>query len=318
MIERFSRAPQGPSAAGSEAEEDGLGPALSALSRCVERAVSPGGSKAHLGPIRAFRATRPTRPEHAVFGPLLCVVAQGSKQVLLGDDCYTYKPGNFLLNSVTVPAAGQVLEASEARPCLWLTIEIDLAIVISVASEAGLPRCAPARPLRAMEASPITLPLLQAVLRLARLFDTPDDAGYLAPLALREIVYRLLTGDQVARLGQLASRAGETCRIVGAVEWLRSNFDQPMSVEALARERGMSPSAFHHHFKRLTAMSPLQFQKQLRLQEAKRLMVSEGLDAASAGFRVGYEDASHFSREYRRFFGAPPKRHISRVRDDVA
>jgi AraC-like DNA-binding protein len=156
---------------------------------------------------------------------------------------------------------------------------------------------------------------LDAVMRLIRLLDAPIDARYLAPLITREIVYRLLMGAQGARLHQVAALGGTTQRIAEAIERLRNDFNQPLYIEDIARELGMSVSGFHHHFRAFTAMSPLQFQKQLRLQEARRLMLGEGLDAASAGYRVGYSNASHFTREYKRLFGAPPMHDVEHLRE---
>src|SRR5262249_3683262 len=153
---------------------------------------------------------------------------------------------------------------------------------------------------------------------LARLLDSPEEIQMLAPLVIREIVYRLLRGEQSARLGHLLPSGVDTSRISRAIGHLRENFDQPLRIEDIARELGMSVSGFHHHFKSVTAMSPLQFQKQIRLQEARRLMLGEDLDAASAGFRVGYDDPSHFSREYKKHFGAPPQRDIARLRDTLS
>jgi len=159
--------------------------------------------------------------------------------------------------------------------------------------------------------------LLDAVVRLARMLDTPDEIQVLAPLIIREIIYRLLRGEQGARLSHLLSSEGDARRISKAVKQLRENIDQPLKIENIAREIGMSVSGFHHHFKSVTAMSPLQFQKQIRLQEARRLMLGEDLDVASASFRVGYEDPSYFSREYKKLFGAPPQRDIARLRSSL-
>ena len=167
----------------------------------------------------------------------------------------------------------------------------------------------------AIDVSALDVGLLDAIVRLVRLLDAPHDRSFFASLIKREIVYRLLCGEQRARLVQMAALGGSTTRIAEALNLLRKNFDQPLHVEAIARELGMSISSFHHHFKSLTAMSPLQYQKQLRLQEARRLMLGEGFDAASAGFRVGYSDASYFSRDYKKIFGAPPIRDIQRLQD---
>ena len=169
--------------------------------------------------------------------------------------------------------------------------------------------------MQAIDVSPLDVGLLDAVVRLVRLLDSPTEARFLAPLITREIVYRLLRGEQGGRLSHVAALGGSTHRIVEAIERLRKEFDQPLRIEDIARELGMSVSGFHHHFKAVTAMSPLQFQKQLRLQEARRLMLGEDLDAASAGYRVGYGDASPFTREYKRLFGAPPVRDVERLRE---
>jgi AraC-like DNA-binding protein len=168
---------------------------------------------------------------------------------------------------------------------------------------------------RAINVSPLDANLLDAVVRLVRLLDTPAEAPFLAPLITREIVYRLLMGEQGDRLRHIAVQGGHTHRIASAIQQLRIEFDQPLRIDDIARELGMSISSFHHHFKAVTAMSPLQFQKRMRLQEARRLMLGEGLNAASAGYRVGYNDASHFNREYKRLFGLPPLRDVERLRE---
>ena len=303
----------------TERDEGGeLGAALGELARLVDGAVAQDQGHARLGPVWALRSWQPTEPMHALYGPMLCLVAQGRKQVLVGDERHVYDAGRFLLNSVPLPAAGHVIEASRRRPCLGVMIELDPALVAQVISEAGQRESGAGRVLRAMEASPLDQALLDAIVRLVRLFGSPRDAEFLAPLALREIIYRLLISGQGARLHQIAAGGGQAQRVSRAIEWLRQNFDKPLAIASLARHSGMSASALHHHFKEVTAMSPLQFQKQLRLQEARRLMVSQDLDAASAGMRVGYGDPSYFSRDYRRFFGEPPRRAVARVRSQVA
>jgi AraC-like DNA-binding protein len=237
----------------------------------------------------------------------------------LGDDRYRYDPAHYLIATATLPVAVQITEASEERPYLGLVLEFDPTLVGSVMVEAGHPAPRGHAAVTAMDVSPLDAGLLDAVLRLARLLDSPaEEARFLAPLVTREIVYRLLKGEQGGRLRHTAALGGHTHRIVEAIERLRKDFDRPLRVEAIARELGMSVSGFHHHFKAVTAMSPLQFQKQVRLQEARRLMLGEDLDAASAGYRVGYGDASHFTREYKRLFGAPPARDVERLREAAA
>jgi AraC-like DNA-binding protein len=170
----------------------------------------------------------------------------------------------------------------------------------------------------AIDVSSLDAGLLDAVLRLVKLLDSPSDVGFLAPMVTREIVYRLLKGAQRGRLAHIAALGSNTQRITEAITRLREEFNRPLRIEEVARELGMSVSGFHHHFKTLTAMIPLQFQKQLRLQEARRLMLGEGLDAASAGYRVGYDDASYFNREYKKLFGAPPVRDVERLREGTS
>jgi AraC-like DNA-binding protein len=234
---------------------------------------------------------------------------------LLGDKQYRYDPAHYLVATATLPVASRITEASRDRPFLSLLLRLDPVLVGSVMVEAGHPAPRNHSAVRAIDVSPLEAGLLDAVVRLVRLLDAPADARFLAPLVKREIVYRLLMGEQGGRLRQIAALGGQTNRVAKAIERLRNDFDRPLRIEEIARELGMSVSGFHHHFKEVTAMSPLQFQKQLRLQEARRLMLGEDLDAGSAGYRVGYDDASHFNREYKRLFGAPPMRDVARLRE---
>jgi AraC-like DNA-binding protein len=248
-------------------------------------------------------------------GFAFCVIAQGSKEVLLGDTRYRYDPAHYLLATAELPVVSQIIAASQERPYLSLRLELDPTLVGSVMVEAGHFSPQSHADVRAINVSPLDASLLDAAVRLVRLLDTPAEAPFLAPLITREIVYRLLMGEQGDRLRHIAVQGGHTHRIARAIERLRREFDQPIRIDDISRELGMSVSSFHHHFKAVTAMSPLQFQKQMRLQEARRLMLGEGLDAASAGYRVGYNDASHFSREYKRLFGLPPLRDAERLRE---
>jgi AraC-like DNA-binding protein len=243
------------------------------------------------------------------------VIAQGSKEVLLGDSRYRYDPAHYCLATVELPVVSQVIEASAERPYLSLRLDLDPALVGAVMVEAGHLSLRNGGDVRAIDVSPLDARLLDAVVRLVRLVDSPAEVRVLRPLITREIVYRLLMGEQGNRLRHLALLGGRTDGIAEAIERLRTDFNQPLRIDSLARELGMSVSGFHHHFKAVTAMSPLQFQKQLRLQEARRLMLGEHLDAASAGLRVGYDDASPFSREYKRRFGQPPIRDVERLRE---
>lgn len=256
-----------------------------------------------------------TRTElHSVSNPCFCVIAQGSKEVLLGNERYQYDPAHYLLFTAELPVVTHVIDASQERPYLSFRVELDPTLVSSVMVEAGHPSPKNQAGVRAINVSALDADLLDAVVRLVRLVDSPTEARFLAPLITREIVYRLLKGEQSDRLRHVAVLGGSTHRIVRAIERLRKEFDQPLRIDDLARDLGMSVSSFHHHFKAVTAMSPLQFQKRLQLQTARRLMLGEHLDAASAAYRVGYDDASHFSREYKRLFGLPPLRDVERLR----
>jgi AraC-like DNA-binding protein len=282
----------------------------------VARAVPEDGDVEAPGGLRLLRRSSPTPKDHGVSSPALCVIAQGSKEVLLGDQVYRYDANHYLITAAALPTASRVTEASEERPYLGVVLGLAPALVGSVMVEAGQPALRELAAVRAFDVSPLDAGLLDAVVRLVGLLDTPaDEASFLRPLVTREIVFRLLKGEQGNQLRQIAVLGGHSHRIARALERLRLDFDRPLRIEDIAREVGMSVSGFHHHFRAVTAMSPLQFQKQLRLREARHLMLSEDLDAASAGHRVGYSDASHFTREYKRLFGAPPVRDVGRLRE---
>jgi len=262
-----------------------------------------------------FRASSPTALFHSIFAPAFCLIAQGSKEILVGDHRYRYDPYQYLLGTVEVPIVSQVVEASRERPYLSLRLLLDPTLVSSVMVEAGHASPRSGADVSAFDVSPLRAALLDAVVRLVRLMEAPAEAPVLAPLITREIIYRLLTGAQGERLRHIAVLGDHSHRIASAVKRLHEAFDQSISIERLAEELGMSVSSFHQHFKAVTGMTPLKFQKQLQLQEARRLMLSEDLDAATAGYRVGYNDASHFSREYKRLFGAPPMQDVARLRE---
>src|SRR5919112_2625628 len=285
------------------------------LGQLVARATGEDGTVEVPGGLRLLRRSSPTPKDHGVSSPAFCVIAQGSKEVLLGDDCYRYDANHFLITAAALPTATRITEASVERPYLGVVLGLDPALVGSVMVEAGHPAPGEKAAVRAFDVSPLDEDLLDAVLRLVGLLDaSAEEARFLRPLVTREIVFRLLRGAQGGRLRQIAVLGGHAHRIARAIERLRKDFDRPLRIEDIARESGMSVSGFHHHFRALTAMSPLQFQKQLRLQEARRLMLGEGLDATSAGYRVGYGNASHFTREYKRLFGAPPMHDVERLR----
>ncbi len=285
------------------------------LTERIAQAIRQDGTIEPLKGLHLKRSSSPTEFCHGVSIPAFCVIAQGSKEILLGDDRYQYDPMHYLLATVELPIVSQILEASQTQPYLGLRLNLDPTLVGSVMVEAGDSSAQRSANVKALDVSPLDENLLDAVVRLVRLLDSPTEAHVLAPLIKREIIYRLLMGEQGIRLRHIAILGGYTHHIAGAVDRLRKDFNQPLRIEIMARDLGMSISGFHHHFKSITAMSPLQFQKQLRLQEARRLMLGENLDATSAAYRVGYDDASHFNREYKRLFGLPPMRDVERLRE---
>jgi AraC-like DNA-binding protein len=287
------------------------------LAERIAQALPEDGTLDVSSSFRLARSSRPTEPIHSMYQPAFCVVAQGRKHALLGEEVFRYDPGHYLIYTVDLPLTFQVEEASKERPYLGFRLNLDSFLVASVMMESGFEPKKGHMSLKAMDVSPMDANLLDAVVRLVRLIDTPVEDKVLAPLIIKEIVFRLLVGGQGARLSHLLALAADTHRISKAIDFLRENFDQLVKMDDIAQELGMSVSGFHHHFKSVTAMSPLQFQKQIRLQEARRLMLSQDLDAASAGFRVGYEDPAYFSREYKKLFGAPPQRDIAQLRSHL-
>lgn len=260
------------------------------------------------------RFANPTDLHHGFYQPCFCLIAQGAKTLTLGDETFRYDPAHYMICTVGLPMTAQIVEATPQRPYLGLRLTLDPTLVASVMIESGTPPRGDGSS-RAVDVSQLDEELLDATVRLVRLVKKPTEYRVLSPLIIREIVYRLLSGAQHSRMRHLAIFGGQANRMVRAVEKLRENFDKPLRIESVARELGMSLSGFHAHFKAVTAMSPLQFQKQIRLQEARRLMISENFDAAEAGYKVGYDDASHFSREYKRHFGEPPIRDVERLRE---
>src|SRR5688500_17940174 len=281
----------------------------------LSRAVSADGAREIFPGFLISRWSTPTESSRGVYEPAFCFVAQGTKEAQLGDEIFTFDPEHYMIYTVDLPLIFRIAEASAERPYLGFSLTLDPAIVASVVMESGI-RVKNAGDAKAMNVNRVGHDLLDAVIRLVRLIDDVPGQKVLAPLITREIIYRLLEGGQAARLAHLVS-FGDSERVAKAVAHLRAHFDEPLKMEEIARSIGMSVSRFHHHFKSVTAMSPLQYQKQIRLQEARRLMLGEDLDAASAGFRVGYEDPSYFSRDYKKQFGAPPQRDIARLRSNL-
>ncbi len=269
------------------------------------------------------RREEPSKPVSIMYEPRICVIAQGAKRVQLGDDAYVYDVHHFLLTSVDLPTFVQVIKASPEKPYLGLVLNIDQREISQLMVDSNLPPPRPQQSSRGMATGQVTLPLLAAFQRLIDLLDEPKDIAILAPIIEREIFYRLLVGDQGGRLRQIVSAGSRSNQIARAIDWLKGNYAKPLRIDDLAEHINMSTSTFHHHFRQVTAMSPLQYQKWLRLNEARRLMLAEDQDATTTAFQVGYESPSQFSREYSRLFGAPPLRDIMNLRqtandEDVA
>ncbi|WP_020674821.1 AraC family transcriptional regulator [Geopsychrobacter electrodiphilus] len=264
--------------------------------------------------LSLFRRDEPTEPMTGMYLPSICLVAQGAKRVLLGDDTYVYDSQHYLITSLHLPTVVQIVDASPGKPYLGLRLTFDLREIAQLMADSHLPPPRTQQSSRGMATGKVTLPLVNAFLRLIDLLGEEEDIPILAPIIQREIIYRLLTGDQGTRLRQIAATGSQSHQIAKALDWLKGNFTQSLRIDDLAAQARMSTSTFHHHFRAMTALSPLQYQKQLRLQEARRLMLADHLDAATAAFQVGYESPSQFSREYGRLFGAPPVRDVTSLR----
>lgn len=292
-----------------------VGVAIEALGESIARLTDNGElHTTAVSGLSLFRREEPTGPITGMYEPSVCLIAQGAKRVRLGDDTYLYDQHHYLITSVHLPTVVQIVEASPEKPYLGLRLMLDLREISQLMVDSSLPQPRAQLSSRGMATGEVTLPLLTAFQRLIDLLTEPQDIPILAPIIQREIIYRLLVGDQGARLRQIASAGSQSHQIARAIDWLKGNFSQPLSIDDLAAQVRMSSSTFHHHFRSMTALSPLQFQKQLRLQEARRLMLAERMDAANAAFQVGYESPSQFSREYNRLFGAPPLRDITKLR----
>jgi len=295
--------------------DERLDVARKALGESIARWTEKGEQHPSAVPgLSLFRRDAVTEPISGMYEPSICLVAQGSKRVLLGDDAYVYDAHHYLITSVHLPTVVQIIEASPEKPYLGLRLTLDLREISQLMVDSNLPQPRAQQSSRGMALGEVTLPLLGAFQRLIDLFAEERDIPILAPVIQREIIYRLLVGDQGERLRQIASSGSQSQQIARAIDWLKGNFAEQLSIDELATRASMSSSTFHHHFRSMTALSPLQFQKQLRLQEARRLMLAEHLDAATAAFQVGYESPSQFSREYNRLFGAPPLRDITSLR----
>jgi AraC-like DNA-binding protein len=298
-----------------EIDNKSLEVAIEALGGSIARCTEKGELHTTKVPgLSLFRRDEPTEPISGMYEPSICMAVQGAKRVILGEDTFVYDANRYLITSVHLPTIVQIIEASPEKPYLGLRLKFDLREVSQLMVDSNLPQPRPQQSSRGMATGEVTLQLVNAFIRLIDLLNDEKDIPILAPVIQREIIYRLLVGDQGERLRQIATAGSQSQQIAKAIGWLKSNYSQPISMDDLASQANMSTSTFHHHFRSLTALSPLQFQKQLRLQEARRLMLAERMDAANAAFQVGYESPSQFNREYNRMFGAPPLRDVTNLR----
>lgn len=286
------------------------------LTKIIESHTGQDGSQMTAIPTLFFsRFFNDTGPKYGVYNPSLCIVVQGMKEVLLSQEHYQYGPADYLVASVNLPITGQVTEASSKVPYLALKLEFTPSEVLEVLREFQMEVEKKENAKRGLYVSKIEPSLLDAVTRLARLLDNPKDIPVLAPLIRKEIIYRVLQGEHGGMLKQIAIEGSSTNQISDVIEHIMNNYEKAFKIEELAEIANMSVSSLHRHFKEVTAMSPIQFQKQLRLQEARSLLLSESGDAADVAFRVGYESPSQFSREYSRMFGLPPKEDVKHLKE---
>lgn len=291
---------------------------LIALARAINaRTTGTGDFDTPISGLTFFRREAPAAPAVCMVEPSIVLVAQGAKQIWLGGKAYPYDTARFLITSLDLPANSEVVTASSEQPCLGLTLRLDLRVVADLIAQGSLPSQRDRAVGTGVGLGTATAAILRPFERLLELLDEPDAIPVLAPLIQREIHYRLLMSDQAAKLRQIASIDGQGHRIAKAIDWLKLNYALPLRVEELAARVQMSTPTFHQHFRQLTAMSPLQYQKWLRLNEAKRLMLNEHMDVSRAAFKVGYESPSQFSREYSRLFGSAPKRDIVTLREQT-
>ncbi|HHG3022798.1 TPA: AraC family transcriptional regulator N-terminal domain-containing protein [Vibrio parahaemolyticus] len=267
--------------------------------------------------LRFSRWTTPTPPTSYTHNPSICLIAQGRKRVLLGEESFIYDANHFLISSVDLPIIANIIEASEEQPYLGLIMELDLTEISQLIVDSELAFTQSKEAQKGIAVGELSESLLDAFVRLAELLDEGQNIKILAPIIKREIFYRLLMSEQGTRLHPIVTAGSHSHQIAKAIDWLKNNFVKPLSVGDLASYTGMSKSSFYTHFRSMTSMTPLQFQKKLRLSEARRLMLTENLDAMAATFKVGYESPSQFSREYSRLFGAPPSKNIKLLRENL-
>lgn len=289
---------------------------LAGLVRAIDKhSQGTGDFETSIDGLTFFRRGEPAHPVMCMIEPSIVLVARGVKQVWIGGTPYRYDTSHFLITSLDLPADSEVVEASSEAPCVGMTMKLDLRIVAELIAQGVLPPRRDRGVSSSVGIGTATSSILRPVSRLLELLDEPEAIPVLAPLLQREIHYRMLLSDQAAKLRQIASVDSQGHRIARAIDWLKLNYAAPIRVDELAGRVQMSTPTFNQHFRQLTSMSPLQYLKWLRLNEARRLMLNEHLDVSTASYKVGYESPSQFSREYSRFFGAPPKKDIASLRE---
>lgn len=288
------------------------------LARVIERYTGTNGVHETGIPSLFFvrRSATDKDPNYGVYKPSLCITAQGVKEVSVGMDDFRYGPGDYLVASVDLPATSHIVETSPESTYLGFVLELTTNEILEVLGDVNFSSASEGSSGRGMFVSKLNPSLLDAVIRLVRLLDTPEDISTLAPLFTKEVIYRVLKGEHGDTLKKIVIKGNSAYQIKNAIQLIMTNYDKPLKVEVLAETANMSVSSFHKHFKEVTAMSPIQFQKQLKLQEARRLLLSESTDATSVAYRVGYESPSQFSREYSRMFGFPPIEDMKRLREN--
>ncbi|MBW7475573.1 AraC family transcriptional regulator [Paenibacillus oenotherae] len=292
--------------------------ALQQLALLIRRhAPTSGTYRTEVPSLSLMHATHLSEPLESVYKPSICVVAQGAKIASLANETFRYDPSTYLVTSVELPITGRIVDASPEIPYLSLKLSFDADVIMEIVKKTNRLASVPMEGGRGITVNQTSPALLETIVRLMQMLDTPEDIPVLAPLVIREVLYRMLQGEQGALLYQFATNGSHAYSIAQAIRLINRQYARPLSVEQLAKSVNMSVSAFHKHFKRVTAMSPLQYQKTVRLQEARRLMLTESVQASDAAFRVGYESPSQFSREYARMYGQPPKMDVQKLRNSI-
>lgn len=281
-------------------------------------APSSGTHQTHVPSLTLMHATHTSEPLESVYTPSICVVAQGAKTATLAGETYRYDPLSYLVTSVELPIKGRIVEASSEIPYLSLKLNFDTDVILDIVQKMNRPTSVPVEACRGITLNKTTPALLESLVRLMELQSVPDDVPILAPLVIRDILYRVLQGEEGALIRQFAIIGSHAYKIAQAIQLINRQFNRSLVIEQIAESANMSTSAFHKHFKRVTAMSPLQYQKTVRLQEARRLMLTETIQVSEAAFRVGYESPSQFSREYARIYGRTPMLDVQELRGSIA